>query len=57
MNDRDRRISVPDDFNEALSKLVHEAVLRGVDVEGGWDLDDRSDRPNFTVEIYRLEDG
>lgn len=49
-------IANSDDFNKALAKLVHEAVLSGIEVEGGWDLS-RGDFPEFTVEIYRLDNG
>jgi hypothetical protein len=56
MNNGNDRVTSSDEFNEALAELVHEAVLSGIDVEGGWDLS-KSDYPEFTVEIYRLDNG
>jgi hypothetical protein len=44
-----------DGFEEALAELVHEAVLGGIEVQGGWDLRGEDGNPDFTVEIYRLD--
>ena len=50
-------ISDTDDFNEALNELIHRAVTGEVDVEGGWDVGDgKENLPEFTVEIYRMDD-
>lgn len=56
MKNGNDRTTGSDEFNEALAKLVYEAVLRGIDVEGAWDLS-KGDRSGFTVEIYRLDNG
>jgi len=52
-----RGTSNRDDFNEALAELIEEAVLRGVEVEGGWDVTSNSGEEvtEFTVEVYRMD--
>jgi len=49
-------VSSPDDFEEALRLILYEALLEGVNVEGGWDVStgDRDDIPDFAVEIVRM---
>lgn len=50
-------ISDNEDFNEALDELIHRAVTREIDIEGGWDVGNgKEDLPEFTVEIYRMDD-
>lgn len=59
MNDRpsDGRRIGGDDFEEALSNVVMDAVLDGMSVEGAWDLsrDGVEEVPDFTVEIYQVD--
>lgn len=41
-------------FEDALCVLLREAERQGVDVEGGWECRDSSDRPQYGIEIYEV---
>lgn len=45
-----------DGFGEALAELVHGAVLNGTEIKGAWDIYGDDGDPEFTVEIYRLDE-
>lgn len=47
--------SSSDAFEEALKELIYEAILEGVNVEGGWDIErDEDDLPKYSVEIFEM---
>lgn len=46
------------EFDARLRALVHAAHDNGIDVEGGWSArTDRDERPDWGIEIYRVESG
>jgi len=45
-----------EEFEKALARAVYEAAIKGIDVEGSWDISagEDDDLPDFSVEIYEL---